>query len=201
MISKDRTLRLPEPSFLPKKTTFKAYIEYKPEFDRQAYFMSLLGATDEQMAQAFGVSISSLTHWKHKHPLFLESLIRGKIEADSKVAYSLYQAAIGCSHKETVVLTNRVKEFDEHGRVTKEWTEPLLVDVVKNYPPNVTAGIKWLQARQPSVWANRLRIDGKIDISHQIDLSDFSTEELTVLRRLGVNHSQREIEEAKYEEN
>jgi hypothetical protein len=159
---------------------------FNENFIQQVFYLCLLGATNRQIALALGVTDSSIQLWKEKHPEFLQAIKKGQMMADAKVAHSLYQSAVGYSHRETVVLTNRVKEFDSKGKVKREWTEPLLVEVEKKYPPNVMAAIKWLSVRQPSVWNEKLEINGKFTMDHKLDLSEFSTEELLVLSKMGV---------------
>lgn len=185
----DRKIRLPEPDFLPKKRVMNSKVRvYEEKLNRQAYFLMLLGVNEVQMGQVFGVAEHTIKEWKNKYPLFNEAIQRGRTQADSEVANSLYQAAVGYSHPDEVILTNRVREYNEKGRVVREWTEPLRVQTTKRYPPSVGAAIKWLESRQPEIWRNSLYIEGKIRVTNQIDLSDFSNEELLILNRLGVNN-------------
>jgi hypothetical protein len=205
-MSKDRSIRLPEPEFLPKRTpALRSETRYVAStHDRQVYFLALLGLTEIQMAQVFDVDHETIRKWRNKYPLFEEALRKGKMQADGEVAHALYQAAVGYKHRKTVVLTNRVQEFDGDGKVIKAWLEPLLVDVEERFPPNVTACVTWLKSRQPGVWRERINIAGRFNVTHQIDLTDFTTEELTVLNRLGVNGSgngQHVIEDVAYEDN
>ncbi len=121
-----------------------------------------MGATDVQMGQAFGVSASTIGIWKRNFPDFLQAIQEGKIMADANVSYSLYRAAIGYSHPEQVVIPNRVKEFNDGGKVIKEYTKPLIVNTTRHHPPNVTAATRWLQARQPQVWGNKVHVSGDV---------------------------------------
>lgn len=68
--------------------------EYREEYAEKALEFCLLGATDKEIAEIFGVSKQTLNTWKKKHPDFLASLRKGKQEADGKVARSLYTQAI-----------------------------------------------------------------------------------------------------------
>jgi hypothetical protein len=69
--------------------------DFLPEYSEQARNLALLGLTDKQMSEHFGITVSTFNLWKLKHPQFSESLKEGKVAADAKVAYSLYQRAIG----------------------------------------------------------------------------------------------------------
>ena len=183
----------PEPDFLPAPPRGK----FKEEYNRQVFFLALLGASDVQVAQTLGVGVKTVEYWKRTRPEFLKSMKAGKMEADAKVTHSLFLAAVGYSHPDKVVLSNRIKKFNDKGKVVSEYTEPLIVDTVKSYPPNVTAAIKWLKARQPEIWSDRLRVEGNIDHTHKLDLSNFSDDELKVIKKIGM---QGMIEDTGYEE-
>lgn len=115
---------------------------FKPEYIEQAYNYALLGATDVQMAAFFGVSEQTLNTWKAKHPDFLESLNKGKAQADARVAQSLFHRACGYSHPED-------KIFNNDGN-------PMVVATTKHYPPDTTAGIFWLKNRQKENWRDKV---------------------------------------------
>lgn len=191
---------LPEPAFLPRKfsdTGKKTGYQYKPEYARQVYFLTLLGLTVEQVGQVLDVKRDTVVSWRSKHPEFNRAFVEGKIAADSRVANGLFLAAIGYSHPDQVVLTNRQRKYDKNGKVVREWTEPLIVPVTKHYPPNVTAAIKWLSVRQPGIWSEKIRIDGNFQVNHKLDLTDFTTEELEMLSKLGVAKQGRILEQEK----
>jgi hypothetical protein len=200
-MERNRTIRLPEPTFLPasRKTNFD--LGYKPKYDRMIFFLALLGLTEKQMGQVFNVTEVAINAWRRKYPTFNEAILKGKEEADARVAHSLYQSAVGFKHKRKTVLTNRVKEYDKRGRVVKEWTEPLIVETEEQLPPNVTAALKWLQARQPERWSDRIKIEAKFNVDHNLDLTEFSVEELEMLNKLSEKRrSTNEVEQAEYEE-
>lgn len=108
--------------------------DYKEEYNQLAFNYSLLGATDVVMASYFGVSEVTFNAWKEKYPEFLKSLKAGKDEADSKVAASLYNRALGYSHPE-----------DDIRSVNGEI---VITPTIKHYPPDTAAGIFWLKNRQ-----------------------------------------------------
>ena len=112
--------------------------KYKDEYARQAEKICLLGATDEFLANYFDVCVATINNWKKKHPDLLESIKRGKQEADLKVAESLFNRAVGYSHPET-------KVFNNQGEIVTH-------DVTKQYAPDPAAAIFWLKNRQPGQW-------------------------------------------------
>lgn len=123
--------------------------KYKNEYCAQALKLSILGAIDEEMADFFDVSVSTLNLWKIEHPEFSESIKKGKEEADANVAASLYKRAIGYSHKDC-------KVFMHEG-------QPVIVPIEKQYPPDSTSAIFWLKNRQPKLWRDTKVIQGDAD--------------------------------------
>ncbi len=123
--------------------------KYKAEFAEQARKLCLLGATDAEMADFFGVSEQTLNAWKKAHPAFLESLKSGKVMADAEVATRLYERALGYSHPEE-------KVFQNAGEIVTHQT-------TKHYPPDTTAAAIWLNNRKPDRWRNKPEPDGSDD--------------------------------------
>lgn len=90
---------------------------YRDEFAEHARKLCLLGATDAQLGEFFGVSEQTINAWKVKHETFASALRRGKLEADAAVAQSLYNEAIGGNVTACIFwLKNRQKEHwrDKH---------------------------------------------------------------------------------------
>lgn len=115
--------------------------KFKIEYIEQARNYSYLGATDDQMAQFFGIDVRTLHRWKKDHDGFCHALKEGKEIADAKVAKSLFERATGYEHKED-------KIFNNNG-------QPLIVPTTKHYPPDATAMIFWLKNRQPELWRDK----------------------------------------------
>ena len=134
--------------------------DYKEEYNEQAYKLCLLGATDAEMGDFFGVTETTINNWKIAHPTFFESIKRGKVFADSNVAESLYKRATGYSHPEDKVFNNQ--------------GEPMIVPTVKHYPPDTGAAMAWLKNRQGTKWRDKQELEH----SGQINSSDLSREEL-----------------------
>ena len=128
--------------------------KYKPEYCEQAGKLCLLGATDKQIADFFGVAESTLNLWKEKHPELSESLKETKIHADKQVERSLYERATGYKHAED-------KVFNNNG-------EPLIVPTTKHYPPDTTAAIFWLKNRQPDKWRDKTETEHSGEITQHV---------------------------------
>jgi hypothetical protein len=122
--------------------------------------LCLLGATDTDLAKHFEVTISTINNWKRKHLSFRLALKEGKFVADSKVAASLFQRAIGYSMEET-----DVRVIDKKVVLTK---------VIKNFPPDTLACMFILQNRNKELWRNKQEFEH----SGAIKTSDLSDEQL-----------------------
>lgn len=112
--------------------------KWKPEYLEQARKLSLLGLTDAEMADVWGIAESTINLWKQTIPGFLESITRGKVLADADVASRLYERACGYSHPEVVITSYQ-------GEITQ-------TDVTKHYPPDTQAASIWLRNRRPGLW-------------------------------------------------
>jgi len=129
---------------------------YKPEYAEQARKLCLLGATDKEMADFFGVCEQTILNWRKEHEEFLGSIARGKMDADANVADRLYQRALGYSH-------GAVKIFMPSGA-----DKPVFADYTEHYPPDTTAASLWLRNRQPDKWRDKRDIEATGDLIVQI---------------------------------
>jgi DNA-binding XRE family transcriptional regulator len=119
--------------------------DYRVKFNKQAYRLCLLGATDEDMAEFFEVSKQTINTWKQKHPKFLDSIKRGKTQANAEVAERLFERAKGYSHPED-------KIFQYEGT-------PIIVPTIKHYPPDTQAASLWLRNREPARWRDKQELE------------------------------------------
>jgi transcriptional regulator with XRE-family HTH domain len=119
--------------------------DYRQEYAEQARKLCLLGYTDKQLADFFGVNESTITRWKQRHPEFCMSIKMGKTVADANVVESLYKRAIGYDYTEVELKT----EGDKRSK-----------RVIKKYnAPDTTAQIFWLKNRQPSNWRDKPAVE------------------------------------------
>jgi hypothetical protein len=118
--------------------------KYDQKYCNMCYQLSLLGLTELQMAVSLGVSEKTFNNWKNNHPGLLQAIKAGKEIADGQVAASLYQRALGYSHKDV-----DIKVID--GRIVK-------TELIKHYPPDATSAIFWLKNRQKEQWRDKQEI-------------------------------------------
>lgn len=139
---------------------------FKPEMYRQVEELAKLGATNEQIADFFDISVKTLEYWMRMDEEFKRRRKRGGMVADMKVVESLYRRATGYTYKET------------EGKVYKG--QLITYTVEKEAVPDVTACIFWLKNRQRAQWADVQNVNhshsGEI---HHRKLEDIPLEEFT----------------------
>lgn len=129
--------------------------DYREEYNEQARKLCLLGHTDKELAEFFGICEATLNNWKIEHPEFLESLKKGKEVADADVAQSLYHRAIGYSHEEDDIRTVS----------TGGGSEIVITPTIKHYPPDTAAAIIWLKNRQGKKWRDKQVFEHEVNES------------------------------------
>lgn len=115
--------------------------KYQETYAKQAEKLCALGATDEDLADFFEVSIRTIANWKAQHEEFLQALKGGKDQADDRVERSLYQRAVGYSF-------DSEKVFNNKGEIVRAKTR-------EHCPPDVTAQIFWLKNRRSDQWRDK----------------------------------------------
>jgi hypothetical protein len=112
--------------------------KYKRTYVTQAKKLCRLGATDYEIANFFGVSVSTLFLWKAMHKDFSEALVIGKEEANTRVERSLYSKATGYTY-------DSEKVFQFQGEIIR-------AAVVEHVPPSESAAMLWLKNRKKDEW-------------------------------------------------
>lgn len=142
---------------------------YRDEYVGRVYTLALVGATDAELAEEFGVSESCLNNWKLAHPPFMESLKAGKLQADTHVADRLHQRALGFEFDEAQPI--KLKEvLYENGKRVKETERVEIVMVHRVVPPDTTAGIFWLKNRRPVQWRDKQDVQHGGEVRHSVVL-------------------------------
>ncbi len=102
---------------------------FRPEYNAEAQKLAMLGATDKQMADFFGIAPPTIVAWKQKYPEFFAAIKRGRVQANANVATALYKRAVGYKHK-------AVKIFMPAGA-----EEPVYAPYVEHYAPDTEAAV------------------------------------------------------------
>ncbi|WP_057380675.1 hypothetical protein [Pseudomonas aeruginosa] len=137
--------------------------KYKAEYAEQALKLCRLGAIDAELANFFEVTESTINKWKLDHPIFSESIKKGKEMSDAEVADRLFKRATGYSHPEVDI---RVIE----GEIVQ-------TPLVKHYPPDTPAAIFWLKNRQRGKWRDKVEVDNTSSDGSMSPVTPTMTEE------------------------
>lgn len=112
------------------------------------------GKTDAQVAKVMKLKrVTYLDALKNIVGL-TDTIKKIKETPDSKVEKSLFERALGYSHKDT-------QFFCHQGVIISK-------EYVKHYPPDVPSCIFWLCNRQPGRWKNVQKVDMSAAVNHKI---------------------------------
>ena len=130
---------------------------YDPAMNDQARKLALLGLTNEEMAEFFGISERTFYRWMAEETAFCQAVNEGKTAADANVADSFYKRATG----EHVQVEKVVKRPNGEHEVVKYMTY---------IPGDSSAALNWLKNRRPASWRDKVdhNHQGNIDLVHEI---------------------------------
>jgi hypothetical protein len=134
------------PKFQQKRAAGRPPI-YEPAYCPRAHKLALLGLTDVEIAEQFGISPDTLYEWQAAHPGFSEALQSGKTPADAEMAASFYKRGLGYEQP-------AVKIFMPAGA-----DAPVYAPYMEHYPGDVGAQKSWLFNRQRDRWKDRQQVD------------------------------------------
>ena len=151
--------------------------KYKAEYAQIAFGMTLIGATDKDLANAFEVDEKTINTWKSRYPKFLQSIKNGKEKADAQVGQRLFSRAMGYDAPDTHIAVYE-------GSVIK-------TPIIKHYPPDVTAQIFWLKNRRPKQFRDKPEVEVTVHNDVTVDTGkppeEWGAAELEArLRQMGV---------------
>jgi len=138
----------------------------------RAMFLASLGLLEKEIALALDVHEHTINYWKRTKSEFLEALQKGKLEYTNRVESSLIESAVGYSHPDTDI---RVVD----GKI-------VMTPIIKHYPPNATAQIFYLKNRARDRWMDVHKIEGSVQHTHQLDLTNLSMDQLSALESIGL---------------
>lgn len=125
--------------------------KYNPEYhDDWAWSLAIKGATNKEMAEAFGISLRTVIRWMNEHESFADAVERGKNIADAKVERSLYQRAIGFE----ITDTEKTVDMDKDGN-----PKPVRIkNTTRKIVPDTMAIMYWLNNRKRGQWSQRQEV-------------------------------------------
>lgn len=125
---------------------------FRDEYLEQTLKLCALGATDEEVADFFDVSIRTLNRWKVTRAGFAEALRRGKDPADDRIEASLYHRAQDREVEEEQAIKLKKIAYGPDGKKILEEERVEIVKVKKLLPADTTAMIFWLKNRRSQEW-------------------------------------------------
>lgn len=125
---------------------------YNSEYhDDWAWSLAVKGATNEEIAEAFGISVRTFIRWKNQYESLAKAVDEGKNRADVNVEKSLYQRATGYE----VTETESTIDMDKDGN-----PKPVRIKTIKKQViPDTMACMYWLNNRQRKHWSQRQEVD------------------------------------------
>lgn len=110
-----------------------------------------MGLSETQIAYNLGISRATLENYKRDHLDILESLKRGKNQADFKVENALYKKATGYVVKETVAVKCKDIYYDDNNnKCQRERLD--IVEIEKEVLAETNAIKFWLINRKQGRW-------------------------------------------------
>jgi hypothetical protein len=158
---------------------------YEPDYVRQAEFLCQRGATDNDLADFFGVAVRTINRWKIVYPDFFDAIRRTKDAADERVKESLYHRAQDREVEEEQAIKVKTTEYGTDGKKLREEERVEIVTVRKFLPADTTAMIFWLKNRQQDKWRDVHKIEhgraGEFDNMDDDELRQYIEAEARVL--------------------
>ena len=114
---------------------------YRPEYPELARRFCQLGGTNQELADFFEVSRSTIDEWLRVHPEFADAVRKGRDLIDMVVAEGLLSRALGYTHEGRKYVLQQGEEKE--------------VRHVVHYPPHVRACMFWLRNRRRQHWLER----------------------------------------------
>lgn len=164
---------------LPSKKTPGKY-KYYPSMVKEVSALARFGLTNEEIAGFYGIAIQTFASYIRDIPELYASLEQGRMMDSMKVVDSLHKQALGYEVTET--------EISEH--VVKGEIVELKKVVTKHVQPNVTAAIYLLKTRHGDKWMDVVKTEQTRNLNvlvKNVDFADVSTEDLLLLKKLGIN--------------
>jgi hypothetical protein len=150
----------------------KYKLRWSDDYPRWAYRLTLKGATNKELAEAFECNVQTIDYWMRTKPKFREAVRAGKERADAVIAEAFYNSAKGYDVTEERIYMDKGK--------------PIVVTVTRHIKGDPWAQKQWLATRCRAEWGDITRIETKntnINI-FKIQLDGLSTEELKLVEKL-----------------
>lgn len=123
-----------------------------------------LGATDEQIGVALGMSISTVVKYK-RHDRFLRAVEQSEKFAKARVRRAIYKRALGYTHQEENI-------FCYKGEIVRAQT-------IKHYAPDMGAADMWMRNKDETWKGNRPDITNTVTNINKVTNNTIKPEDVT----------------------
>lgn len=134
--------------------------KYDPQYSVAAAYLYAGGRTDEEVADAIGVRMTDVQHWKKTIPEFQEAARNSSVFVEARLANSVMQAAT-----EGIKLVEIVEVVDE---TTGKWVPKSRK--TKEVPPDSKLAIAYLERRHG--WSAKQEVRVEVDTTTQDILAE-----------------------------
>lgn len=116
---------------------------FLPDMEQQVKMIAMRGASDDEIADTFGVSREMFQKWRAAYPKFNDAVDKGRSVADANVMYALYRNATGFHYEEDAATAKGgIVRLERYAR------------------PETSAQQYWLNNRKPDEWGSTTRLTG-----------------------------------------
>ena len=136
--------------------------KYDPKYhDPWVFSLAIKGATDEEIAEAMGISRRTVMRWSVTKDdrgdeiltSFGEARLNGKEQADAQVVKKLFDLCMGYEYKE-------IEQIIDHGKDGRMKIRETLTKT-KHLPPSIMAIMYWLnnRSRKTGEWTQKQELN------------------------------------------
>lgn len=116
---------------------------FLPDKEHLVRMIAMKGASDDEIAETFGVSPETFQKWRKAYPSFEKALDQGRLTVDADMTFALYKSGVGYHYEEDAVTAK--------GGIVR----------VQRFARGETDAQKyWLQNRRPDLWGTTTRLAG-----------------------------------------
>ena len=115
---------------------------FLPDLEQQVKMIAMRGASDDEIADTFGVSREMFQKWRQAYPKFNDAVDKGRSVADANVMYALYRNAVGFHYEEDATTKDSVVRIERYAK------------------PDTSAQQYWLNNRKPDEWGTKTSLTG-----------------------------------------
>ena len=150
------------PKVIPKRDRVRKPLAAGDHWDErcaEARELATAGATDQEMADEFGVNVKTLYAWRAANPNFHAACKLGKEMPNARVEGVTFTMTQGFRYTEQQAIKVKTGEHTE---------EVEIVEVEKFMPPDRTMLVMWLKNRNGwrDTYDSRMKVEGNIEHNH-----------------------------------